>query len=76
MTPEELLDYLRRKPFVPFRIHMNNGRTFEVRHPEMAMVTFDSIVVGIHQEGEELPRHSRTLALMNIDELEPLAAAR
>ncbi|MEX2316835.1 MAG: hypothetical protein WD669_06775 [Pirellulales bacterium] len=75
MTPEELEEYLRRQPFMAFRIHMNNGRTHEVRHPEMAIVTMDAVVVGVHEEGERYPRFTRTLALMNIDELEPLATA-
>jgi hypothetical protein len=75
MTPEELEDYLKRRPFMPFRIQMNNGRVHEVRHPEMAILTMDAVVVGVHEEGERFPPFTRTLALMNIDELEPLAAA-
>lgn len=34
----EVNNYLHAKVFRPFRIHMASGETFEVRHPEMAMV--------------------------------------
>ncbi len=56
---------------MPFRIHMSNGRSFIVRHPETAMLTRDAVIVGVHEEGEKYPRFTRTLALVNINELEP-----
>lgn len=72
MSPEELEAYLKRQPFMPFRIHMGNGRTHDVRHPETALVTMDAVVVGVHELGERFPRYTRTLALVNINELEPV----
>ena len=38
ITPAELLSYLKAKPFRPFRIHMASGQMYDVRHPEMARV--------------------------------------
>ncbi len=38
MTPRELLNYVQANPFRPFRIRMNSGRTFDIRHPEMVRV--------------------------------------
>ncbi len=38
MTPQELLNYIQPQPFRPFRIRMNSGRTFDIRHPEMVRV--------------------------------------
>jgi hypothetical protein len=38
MTPQEILNYVQAEPFRPFRILMNSGRTFDVRHPEMVRV--------------------------------------
>ena len=75
MTPEDFEDYLRRQPFMPFRIHMGNGRIHEVRHPEVALLTAEAVVVGVHEEGERYPRFTRTLSLINVNELEPIAAA-
>jgi hypothetical protein len=38
MRAEDLLTWIRATPFVPFRIRLNSGRTFEIRHPEMLRV--------------------------------------
>ena len=34
MAPEEIVTALRRQPFVPFRMTLTEGGTYEVRHPE------------------------------------------
>ena len=39
MTADAIREVLYDRPFVPFRIHMGNGRMVEVKHPEMAIVT-------------------------------------
>ena len=38
MNPEDIIELFRQQPFLPFVVHMNNGSTFEVRHPEQAML--------------------------------------
>ena len=35
MRPEDILYWLKAVPFKPFRICLNSGRTYEIRHPEM-----------------------------------------
>jgi hypothetical protein len=37
---------LGRKPFEPFRIVTSDGVVYDVRHPEMVIVSFTSAVVG------------------------------
>jgi len=46
MTPEALRAELRRQPFIPLRIFLTDGKTYEVRHPEMVMVKRREIYVG------------------------------
>ena len=36
MSPDQLRASLRAVPFVPFRIHLADQRTFDVPHPEFA----------------------------------------
>jgi hypothetical protein len=36
MTAHEITKLLERTPFVPFRLHLSNGQSFEVRHPDFA----------------------------------------
>ena len=38
MTSNQVLGYQKAEPFRPFRIHMVSGRTFDIRHPEIAKV--------------------------------------
>lgn len=38
MRHEDVREHLDRQPFEPFRIHMSDGVTFDVRHPDLCMV--------------------------------------
>ena len=75
MSPQEVLNYLQAQPFRPFRIRMNSGRTFDIRHPEMVRVgrrdllifTFVSESPGVYDRWENV-------ALLLIESLSPLEA--
>jgi len=45
VRPETLLGYVRATPFKPFRIVLNSGRSYEVRHPELIRVGRDCFIV-------------------------------
>lgn len=47
MRQGDLLEVLRRQPFEPFRLSLTNGKTFDIRHPDMAIVTKSTIHVGV-----------------------------
>ena len=38
MTAEQLREFVRRQPFEPFTIHMADGSSFKVSHPETLFV--------------------------------------
>lgn len=38
MRADELLAVVMNRPFRPFRLHLTNGQSHEVRHPEMIRV--------------------------------------
>ncbi len=73
MKPEELIELLSEQPFVPRLIHMSNGRTHELRHPEMAIVGEEVVALGIAQEESEHPR-IRLISISHINEVEHLAS--
>lgn len=50
MGPEQLRDSLRRQPFVPIRLYVSDGSTYEIRHPDMALLTRTTIDVGVEEE--------------------------
>jgi hypothetical protein len=47
MITEEIKNLLRATPFIPFTIHVSNGTTFEVPHPDFAFVSPNGMVVFV-----------------------------
>lgn len=56
MTPDQLRSALRAAPFVPFRIHLVDQRTFDVPHREFAWMVPSGrtvFVASVAHEGAE-----------------------
>ncbi len=54
MRRDELVEALGARPFRPFRLYVSDGGTFDIRHPEMLMVTRHSALVGLPEDaGQE-----------------------
>lgn len=77
MPPADLLGAVRRRPFVPFRLHVSDGTVYEIRHPELLIVALASAVVGLPSAGLPLPQVERyeIVDLGHIVRLEPLEKA-
>ena len=52
MRPEDVREFLRRQPFRPFRLTLTDGRTYDVMHPELAMVGRSWVEVGLARPGD------------------------
>jgi hypothetical protein len=74
VPPEDLRNMLMQQPFVPFRIHLSDGRIFDVRHREMVWVGRRVAVVGVFSPDGYLDRHE-TVAFVHVVSLEPIPAA-
>jgi hypothetical protein len=46
VAPADLRDRLRNRPFEPFRIVSSDGVTYDIRHPDLVLVTLGSAVIG------------------------------
>ena len=53
MRPDDIRRLLRTQPFQPFRIHLSDGKAFDVRHPELAMVGRSIVAIGVPSSGED-----------------------
>ena len=71
MRPEDLLELLRTRPFKPFRIFAMDGRTYDVRHPDQALVLRSRVILPLHS-GSGVPEGSEHLALVHIVRAEEL----
>src|SRR4051794_41821360 len=74
MPPEVLRSHLTRQPFAPFRIHLTDGRVFDVLHPGLLWVGRRDAVVGIRGPDGYLERH-HTISLLHITGVEPIQPA-
>ena len=76
MQSADILEFVRRRPFKPFRITLTDGRTYEVHHPELAMVGISAVVIGVPAPNYVEPVYQRavTIDLGHIMEAEPLPA--
>src|SRR5947207_613947 len=75
MTPQEVLNYVNAAPFRPFRIRMNSGRTFDIRHPEMVKVgRRDVLIFSFVGEPPDVYNHWDNVSLILIESLSPLEA--
>jgi hypothetical protein len=52
---EDLRRLLRQRPFVPFRIHLKDGRVFEIRYPDVNLLGERVIDIGIPEPDKEDP---------------------
>jgi len=77
MRPDELLDHLRERPFQPFRLHLTDGTTYEIRHPERIKVFRSKAHVFCHRNDQpgDLVLRYEAIALVHINRLVPVGPA-
>ncbi len=72
MRPEDIHFWLKAEPFRPFRIIMNGGRAYEVRHPELVRVMRTSLIFFTPTEQEDVYDRAQMIGLVLIDKIEPI----
>lgn len=73
MRPDDVLTWTRAVPFRPFRIVLNSGRSYEIRHPEMVRLTRSTAFIFL-SDGEPAEPYERVemISLLLMERLEPL----
>lgn len=75
MTVTTFRELLTQRPFRPFRIILSSGKAYEVRHPEMAMLTRSDLLVGTDLAEDGVPAEFKICSLLHITAIEPISAA-
>ena len=76
MTAEDLIELLEERPFKPLRLRLTDGRSYDIRHPEMAIVTPTVVAIGLSKgNGSRLADRITNCSISHIVELEPLETA-
>jgi hypothetical protein len=73
MGHQNVLDLLRKLPFQPFRIYATDGRTYDVRHPDQAVVLRSRVILPLASDPDEYADRTEHLALVEILRAEELA---
>ncbi|HUY36276.1 MAG TPA: hypothetical protein VMV69_26295 [Pirellulales bacterium] len=78
MRAEELTELLRTQPFVPLRIHLSDGQTYDVRHPDLVLVLRQRVDIGLKPDPAtgvlERVEHCSLLHVVRVEELPPAPA--
>jgi hypothetical protein len=74
MRMEDVRELVRRQRFRPFRITLTDGRTYDVHHPELAMVGRGTVAIGLPRPGDPEPVDGRlvTVSLIHILQIDPI----
>jgi len=72
MTVQTFRNLLKERPFKPFRLVMSSGQSYEVRHPEMALITKSDILVGVDIEDDGVPAEFKICSMLHVTAVEPL----
>ncbi|MFQ5592103.1 MAG: hypothetical protein ACE5HE_13140 [Phycisphaerae bacterium] len=77
MRPEELRHLSDRRPFVPIRLHFTDGTTYDIRHPDMALLTRSTVEIGLPQDqASKIADRVVYCALLHIVRVEDLNGQR
>jgi hypothetical protein len=50
MTADAFRKFLQRRPFEPLRVTMSSGQSFDIPHPEMALLTPKGLIIVLPDE--------------------------
>ncbi len=75
MRAEELTELLRARPFVPLRIHLTDGQTYDIRHPDLVLVLRQRVDIGLQPDpATGVLERVAHVSLLHIVRVEPLSS--
>jgi hypothetical protein len=72
MRPEELKQIVRQQPFSPVRIHLTDGKTYDIRHPDQMIVERGRVDIGVNPNDWGVVERTEFVSLLHIVQIEPL----
>ncbi len=77
MTAEELVELLEERPFQPLRLYLSDGRSRDIRHPKMAIVSDSLVAIGVpRDDASKIASKITYCALSHVVEAEPIGAGK
>ena len=76
MSATEINNLLRRRPFMPFRVHVTGDIHYDIRVPELAMCGMSVLIIGMSRNVQsEFFDEPVLVALRHVTRIEPLVEA-
>lgn len=72
MTVQTFREMLARRPFQPVKLTLSSGQSYEIRHPEMAMLTRTSLLLGTDVAEDGVPAEFKIISPLHVTAIEPL----
>ena len=77
MSPKEIKTFLKDKPFAGLRFHISDGASYEVRHPDMVLVTDRVVHIAKPPVIEDVPSGGSVyIDPLHVTRVEPLNGDR
>jgi len=73
MTVQTFRETLARRPFQPVKLTLSGGQSYEIRHPEMTMLTRTSILIGTDVAPDGVPAEFKIISLLHVTAIEPMS---
>jgi hypothetical protein len=74
-TAKIIREMMNAKDFRPFRIYMSDGKSYEVENQDMAIITQNSVDIGIHPDPDGIAEKLVRCAIIHITRIEDLQPA-
>jgi hypothetical protein len=76
MRAPELTELLRRRPFVPLRIHLTGGQIYDIRHPDMVILMRQRVDFGVQPDpATGVVERVERVSLVHVVRIEELPSA-
>jgi hypothetical protein len=72
MRPEDIREKLRKEPVRPLRVFLSDGACYDVRHPEVMIVSRTEISVGLGGGNGEIPDRLAHVDPIHVARIEPI----
>jgi hypothetical protein len=77
MSSEDLLEVIRRRPFIPFQLVTTDGTKYAVQHPEMLMPGRRYVTIGLPDDpATPVADHQVIVSMLHVQRLEPLESPK
>lgn len=76
MREFEIEAYVNAEPFIPFRIHVSDGSSYEITGRQHVIIRRTRVVIGLDEDETGLPRASVLIDPVHITRLQAIMNAR